>query len=116
MRLINLFLPLLIVGCGADSSSGSSNITNNNNNSVIPNMEYKSCKIINSGAIFDEDVAHDLKQCWNPKEGVSYTSKYDALQWCAREVNQYMSDRYIFGHSITYAVETTPCPTVIIKQ
>ncbi len=85
-----------MIGCGTNSD-GSDKST------------YSSCKITDSSASFSSDREHDLNQCWNAV-GNGYESKGDALQWCERTVDTYMSDRYIFGHSVTYVIESTYCP------
>jgi len=95
--LMLLFLCILftILGCSDENDDGSKKDT------------YSSCKIIESEALFESDRYYDLKQCW---DGVDYESKGDALAWCERMVNDYISNRYLIGHSVTYAVESTYCP------
>ncbi len=82
--------------CGPTNNDGSSKLT------------YSSCKIISSNALFASDRDKDLRQCWNAA-GNGYESKGDALQWCEREVNAYLSKEYLFGHTVTYSVESTNC-------
>ncbi|GGN01112.1 hypothetical protein GCM10009124_33370 [Shewanella xiamenensis] len=83
-------------GCGGSNSDGSSKST------------YNSCKIISSQATFAADKDNDLKQCWNAP-GNGYESKGDAMQWCERQINAYMSSRYVIGHTVSYMVESTYC-------
>ena len=82
-------------GCGTNDD-GSSKYT------------YSSCKITNSSALLASDREHDLKQCWNAG-GNGYESKGDALQWCRRQVNSYISNQYLFGHTVEFSVESTYC-------
>ncbi|MGF1690083.1 hypothetical protein [Photobacterium kagoshimensis] len=96
-KLLCLLLLTVLWGCGGSNSDGSSVLT------------YSSCKIVNSQALFQVDRDKDLTQCWNAA-GDGYESKGDAQQWCAREVNAYISDTYLLGHTVTYAVESTYCP------
>jgi len=97
LLIVYLFLCILlpVLSCSDENDDGSKKNT------------YSSCKIIESEALLASDRSNDLKQCW---DGVDYEGKGDALAWCERMVNDYMSDRYIFGHSIKYAVESTYCP------
>ena len=88
---------LALIGCNVKNEDGSDKST------------YSSCKIVSSEALFSSDRVNDLSQCWNA-EGDGYSSKGDALQWCERTVNEYMDNRYIFGHSVTFAIESTYCP------
>lgn len=87
---------LTMLACGGANEDGSSKST------------YSSCKIISSEALFANDRNNDLKQCWNAI-GDGYESKSDALQWCERQVNAYIANRYIIGHTVAYAVESTYC-------
>ena len=96
-RILLASFIVFATGCGGSNSDGSDKTT------------YSSCKITSSNAMFASDREHDLSQCWNaPNNG--YESQGDAVQWCEKQVNSYMSDRYIFGHSIKYAAESTYCP------
>jgi len=96
-HIILLALGLTLVACGASNSDGSSKLT------------YSSCKITKSSALLASDRNMDLNQCWNAS-GKGYESKGDALQWCEKKINSYIADRYILGHSVSYAVESTNCP------
>lgn len=69
---------------------------------------YSSCKITSSSALLASDRDHDLKQCWNAG-GNGYESRGDAVQWCTRQVNSYISNRYIFGHTVEFSAESTYC-------
>lgn len=93
--LVILSAIFVLTACGTNDD-GSSKFT------------YSSCKITNSEALFAGDRANDLKQCWNA-EGEGYESKGDAIQWCARQVNAYMANQYLFGHTVRYAAESTYC-------
>jgi hypothetical protein len=95
-KLLILSFALLLSACGSNDD-GSSKST------------YSSCKIISSEALFASDRNNDLSQCWNAS-GNGYESQGDALQWCEQQVNAYIADTYIFGHTVTYAVESTYCP------
>lgn len=87
---------IFTTGCGSNSD-GSDKTT------------YSSCKITSSNAILASDRNHDLSQCWNaPNNG--YESQGDAIQWCEKQVNSYISNRYLFGHSVKYTAESTYCP------
>lgn len=91
-----LFVIAGLVGCsGAENSDGSSKST------------YSSCKIVSSNALFNSDRQRDLEQCW---DGVDFESKGDAMAWCEGKVNDYLSRTYLFGHSVTYMIESTYCP------
>lgn len=92
----SLLLSLILTSCKATENEDGSDSTT-----------YSSCKITSSSALFASDRENDLKQCW---DGVDYESQGDALQWCQSKVNTYMSNRYVFGHTIQYAVESTNCP------
>lgn len=96
--ILSVLVFSILVGCGGSNSDGSSALT------------YSSCKIISSNAMYLPDRDNDLRQCWNAfDEG--YESQGDALQWCERQVNEYLSGRYIFIRpAVTYAVESTYCP------
>jgi len=96
MRILLLVtLSFLITAC--DNSDGSNKST------------YSSCKIISSEALFESDRQVDLQQCWNAP-GDGYSTQGDAMQWCESTVSAYIADRYLFGHTVTYAVESTYCP------
>lgn len=88
---------LALIGCGGSNSDGSSKST------------YSSCKITKSGALLANDRDRDLKQCWNAP-GSGFESQGDALQWCERQVNAYIANNYILGHSVSYSIESTNCP------
>ena len=96
-KIILVSLVLTLIGCGGSNSDGSSKAT------------YSSCKIISSQALFAVDRDKDLNQCWNAS-GDGYESKGDALQWCEKQVNSYIANNYIVGHTVTYQVESTNCP------
>jgi hypothetical protein len=68
---------------------------------------YSSCRITYSEAIRDSDRVRDLDQCW---DGADYRYEDQALDWCGLEVNDYMNDRYTFGHTVEYRVSTRNCP------
>ena len=92
-----LCLSLFVSACVNENDDGSKKST------------YSSCKITSSSALFSADRENDLKTCWNaPDDG--YESKGDAIQWCEGKVSSYIADRYLFGHSVVYAVESTYCP------
>jgi len=93
--LLFLCISFQILGCSDENDDGSKKDT------------YSSCKIIKSEALLASDRSYDLQQCW---DGVDYESKGDALAWCESKVNNYISNRYLIGHSVTYAVESTNCP------
>jgi hypothetical protein len=86
-----------LAGCGGSNSDGSSKST------------YSSCKITSSNALFATDREHDLSQCWNAS-GSGYESQGDAQQWCEKQVNTYIANRYVIGHTVAYGVESTYCP------
>lgn len=91
------------------SACGSSNEDGSSNGDGSSKFTYSSCKITSSNALFASDRENDLKQCWNaPNNG--YESKGDALQWCEKQINAYIANKYFIGHSVTYAVESTNCP------
>ena len=92
-----LSFTLVLSACGGSNDDGSSKST------------YSSCKIISSEALFASDRNNDLSQCWNAG-GSGYESRGDALQWCAQQVNAYISNNYLIGHTVKYAVESTYCP------
>jgi len=95
-----IFLALFLVGitgCGGENSDGSDKLT------------YSSCKITSSSALLASDREHDLSQCWNAS-GSGYEGQGDAQQWCEKQVNSYIANRYVFGHSVVYGVESTYCP------
>lgn len=91
-----LFVTVVLSACGGTNDDGSSKST------------YSSCKITKSEALFAEDRDQDLKQCWNAA-GNGYESQGDALQWCERQVNSYIASKYLVGHTVQYAVESTNC-------
>lgn len=90
-----LAFSLSIISCSPENSDGSDATT------------YTSCSITSSSALFAGDRALDVSQCW---DGVNYEEQSLALSWCADLVNTYISDRYIFGHAVEYAVASTNCP------
>ncbi|HBC3483072.1 hypothetical protein [Vibrio alginolyticus] len=96
-NIIYILALISLVGCGGSNSDGSSKST------------YSSCKITSSNALFQSDKDYDLSQCWNAP-GDGYESSGDAQQWCEKQVNAYMSERYLLGHSVSYSVESTYCP------
>lgn len=104
MRKI-LFLGAIFLLSACGGSDGGGPLSNNDGSSKLT---YSSCKIISSKAIFSEDRNNDLNQCWNAA-GNGYESRGDALQWCERQVNDYIANRYIFGHTVSYALESTNC-------
>jgi hypothetical protein len=69
---------------------------------------YSSCKITSSEAFFAADRDNDLKQCWNAG-GKGYESRGDAIQWCEKQVNAYIANQYLVGHTVSYSVESTNC-------
>jgi hypothetical protein len=87
---------VILTGCGGSNEDGSSKST------------YSSCKITSSQALFASDRDKDLKQCWNAA-GNGYESQGDALQWCEKQVNAYIANEYLVGHTVSYAVESTNC-------
>ncbi len=94
-KLLMLTAVLVLSACGSNDD-GSSKST------------YSSCKITSSGALLAGDRDSDLSQCWNAG-GNGYESKGDAMQWCAKQVNAYIANNYVFGHSVNYALESTYC-------
>lgn len=95
-KLIILSAIFTLSACGGSNDNGSSKYT------------YSSCKITSSQALFASDRDNDLKQCWNAG-GNGYESQGDAMQWCERQVNAYIANQYLVGHTVTYAVESTNC-------
>lgn len=95
--LILFFAGLFLSGCGGENKDGSKKST------------YSSCKITSSEALLASGREADLRQCWNAP-GDGYESKGDAMQWCERSVSSYISDNYLLGHTVAYAVESTNCP------
>ena len=95
------------------SESISNNPVDNNpvdNNPVESNpnsLTYSKCTIIDSGALFDSDGTYDLQQCW---DGGDYEEQSLATAWCGQLVSNYIDDRYLFGHSVRYQVESGSCP------
>ncbi len=96
-KLLILSVAVILSACGGSNDDGSSTST------------YSSCKITNSEALFASDRNNDLSQCWNAS-GNGYSSSGDALQWCATQVNTYIANTYVLGHTVKYAVESTYCP------
>jgi len=89
-----IILTFLFLGCG-ENSDGSDKST------------YSSCSIKESGAVWAEDRAEDINQCW---DGVNYEEKSLALDWCRKKVADYMGKKYVVGHSISFEVKSTNCP------
>ena len=94
-KLLILSAVLALSACGSNDD-GSSKST------------YSSCKITSSNALFAYDRDSDLSQCWNAGSD-GYESQGDAMQWCEKQVNAYIANKYVFGHSVSYAVESTNC-------
>jgi len=69
---------------------------------------YSSCRITSSQALFSSDKINDLSQCWNAS-GNGYESQANAQAWCASEVTSYISDEYLVGHTVTYAISSNYC-------
>jgi hypothetical protein len=95
-----------------ESISSSLPIDNNpvETNPVVSNpnpLTYSKCTIIESGALFDSDETYDLQQCW---DGGDYEEQSLATAWCGQLVSNYIDDRYFFGHSVRYQVESGSCP------
>jgi hypothetical protein len=95
-----------------ESISSSLPIDNNpvESNPVVSNpnpLTYSKCTIIESGALFDSDETYDLQQCW---DGGDYEEQSLATAWCGQLVSNYIDDRYFFGHSVRYQVESGSCP------
>lgn len=67
---------------------------------------YSSCQITYSDAVYSKDRSTDLRQCW---DGVDYRSESRALDWCGNMVNDYMTRRYTFGHTVEYRVSASYC-------
>ena len=93
-KLVLLIFSIFILSCS--NSDGSLKST------------YSSCKITSSEALFSSDRQSDLSQCWDAS-GDGYAAKGDAMQWCESQVNNYISNEYILGHTVMYAVESTFC-------
>ena len=95
VRWIHLILifTFLFLGCG-ENSDGSDKST------------YSSCSITSSEAVWAEDRAEDINQCW---DGVDYEERSLALDWCRKKVANYMS-RYVVGHTVEFEVRSTNCP------
>ena len=101
MRAVILFSAVIALSaCGGSGSNsdGSSKST------------YSSCKISSSQALFAADRDQDLRQCWNAS-GNGYASQGDAMQWCEQKVNAYIANTYLVGHTVTYVIESTKCPS-----
>ena len=96
MKKLFILIAIFILSACGSNGDGSSKST------------YSSCKIISSKALLAADRDNDLKQCWNA-DGNGYESQGDAMQWCAKQVNAYIANQYVFGHTVTYAVESTNC-------
>ncbi len=94
IKLLILVSTLSIASC-EENSDGSDKTT------------YSSCSITESGALFSSDRAKDVSQCW---DGVNYKEKSLALTWCAEQVNTYIGNEYLIGHSTAYQVASTNCP------
>lgn len=95
-KLLILSAILTLSACDGSNDDGSSKYT------------YSSCKITSSKALFASDRNNDLKQCWNAG-GNGYESQGDAMQWCERQVNAYIANQYLVGHTVIYSVESTNC-------
>ncbi|GLP95149.1 hypothetical protein GCM10007895_04550 [Paraferrimonas sedimenticola] len=95
-NIVLMTMLALLCACGGSNDDGSSKAT------------YSSCKIISSQALMAADRDKDLSQCWNAP-GNGYESQGDALQWCEKQINSYISNNYLIGHTVTYAVESTYC-------
>ncbi|NMM42807.1 hypothetical protein [Pseudoalteromonas arctica] len=95
-KLLILSTIFALSACGGSNDDGSSKST------------YSSCKITSSQALFAADRDNDLKQCWNAG-GNGYESQGDAMQWCEKQVNAYIANQYLVGHTVSYAVESTNC-------
>jgi hypothetical protein len=93
--LLISIVSIACVSCGGENSDGSDATT------------YTSCSITNSVALFADDRAKDISQCW---DGVDYEEKSLAQSWCSEQVSSYISSEYIFGHSVSYLVASTNCP------
>lgn len=91
--ILTLIALSMLTGCG-ENEDGSSRST------------YSSCRIISSEALLGSDRTNDLNQCW---DGVDIESQAEAMQWCAGLVNSYISNRYIFGHTVSYALASNNC-------
>ncbi|MHA2937056.1 hypothetical protein ACXJY6_02050 [Vibrio sp. RC27] len=97
MKKLLIFLTIFaLAACDDSNDDGSSKST------------YSSCKITSSQALFADDRDNDLKQCWDAS-GDGYESQGDAMQWCERQVNTYIDNQYLIGHTVSYAVESTNC-------
>jgi hypothetical protein len=90
-----------------ESISSSLPIDNNPVESNPNPLTYSKCTIIESGALFDSDETYDLQQCW---DGGDYEEQSLATAWCGQLVSNYIDDRYFFGHSVRYQVESGSCP------
>jgi len=96
-NIFMLSVILILFGCDIDEGDGGSSLST-----------YSSCKILSSQALYADDRAKDVNQCWSATGG-GYESKSQAMAWCEAKVNQYMDDEYIFGHTVTYIIRTTSC-------
>ena len=97
--ILSVLVFSILVGCGGSNSDGSSALT------------YSSCKIISSNAMYLPDRDNDLRQCWNAfDEG--YESQGDALQWCERQVNEYLSeDTYLLDQRLLMRLKVHIVPS-----
>lgn len=96
MRKLLILASIFVLSACGSNDDGSSKPT------------YSSCKITSSQALFALDRENDLKQCWNAS-GNGYESQGDAIQWCESQVNAYIANQNLVGHTVTYAVESTYC-------
>jgi len=94
-KIIISMASIACISCGTENSDGSDATT------------YSSCSITQSQAIFADDRAKDVSQCW---DGVNFKERSLAQSWCAEKVNTYIASEYIFGHSVTYLIASTNCP------
>ncbi len=94
--VILVSLSLLLSACGSSGDGGSDRST------------YSSCKITTSKALLAEDRLKDTRKCWNASGG-GIESKQRALDWCEDKVQEYIADTYIFGHTVTYSIQSTDC-------
>lgn len=93
-RITILMLALGLAACGGDDSSDGDAST------------YDTCRITDSDALFADDRANDISQCWK----ISSTSdKNKALAACSSLVTAYIADEYLIGHSVEYSVASSSC-------